>query len=99
MNSMDLVENHGSSSGSQVPMDVDVEDQVQLPAVVPPVVLDRERAMSVPPRFNQFTVGYVYAAEMMEHLSIHGHPEQPERISRILSAIVEKHLHTRMKRI
>lgn len=98
MNSADPTENQDSGSVADIPMDVDVEE-IQLPVVVPSVTLEPQRATSLPPRFDQFTVGYVYAAEMMEHLSLHGHPEQPERISRILAAIVAEHLHTRMKRI
>jgi histone deacetylase 6 len=98
MDSMEPAENQSSGSVADLPMDVDVDD-IELPVVVPTVTLDPQRATSLPPRFDQFTVGYVYAAEMMEHLSMHGHPEKPERIARILSAIVAEHLHTRMKRI
>jgi histone deacetylase 6 len=94
MNSIDPDGNQPSGSVSDTPMDID--EEIQPPVIVS---IDPPRASSLPPRFDQFTVGYIYAAEMMEHLAIHGHPEAPERISRILAAIVAEHLHTRMKRI
>jgi histone deacetylase 6 len=50
-----------------------------------------------PPK--QHTVGYVYSADMLLHVSLHGHPEQPDRISRILEAIQGANLLSKMKQI
>ncbi|KIM64995.1 hypothetical protein SCLCIDRAFT_113779 [Scleroderma citrinum Foug A] len=46
-----------------------------------------------------YTVGYVYSSEMLLHSSLHGHPEQPERISRIRKAIQDAKLLSKMKQI
>ncbi|KII92267.1 hypothetical protein PLICRDRAFT_172376 [Plicaturopsis crispa FD-325 SS-3] len=46
-----------------------------------------------------YTVGYVYSIEMMVHECLTGHPEQPERISRIMEAIKSAGLYTKMRRI
>lgn len=48
---------------------------------------DGPRASSVPLHQSEFTVGYVYSTEMTSHFSPHGHPEDPERISRIYHAL------------
>jgi histone deacetylase 6 len=48
---------------------------------------------------SKFTVGYVYSTEMMQHYSPWGHPEKPERISRIMQIIKEAHYHDKMKRL
>jgi hypothetical protein len=55
------------------------------------------RASSVPLRHPEFTVGYVYSAEMTQHFSLNGHPEAPARISRIWESIVSAHYHLKMK--
>jgi histone deacetylase 6 len=86
----------GEPSG--LPMDVDTEERPPV-SLAQPLTLSPTRASSLPPQFDQFTVGYVYATEMMQHASTHGHPEQPERISRILGRIIEERLHKKMKRI
>ena len=73
------------------PMDVD--DQETSP---PP----RPRAQSEPFRApKQFTVGYVYSMDMLIHASLHGHPEQPDRISKIFQAIQGATLIQKMKHI
>lgn len=47
------------------------------------------RASSLPPVLSlpSSQVGYVYSSKMMLHSCIDGHPEQPERISKIHSAL------------
>jgi histone deacetylase 6 len=61
--------------------------------------LEPLRASSVPVHLPDFTVGYVYSSEMMQHYSPQGHPEQPARISRIMDAIKAAHYHVKMKRL
>ncbi|KAL4078462.1 hypothetical protein V8B97DRAFT_1865803 [Scleroderma yunnanense] len=58
------------------------------------------RAQSEPyGKLPVYTVGYVYSSEMLLHSSLHGHPEQPERISRIRKAIQDAKLLSKMKQI
>ncbi|KAG2345481.1 histone deacetylase clr3 [Suillus weaverae] len=81
-------------------MDVDGEEyhqnQVSIQRSLSPV----QRASSVPHRLPHFTVGYVYSQDMMLHSSATGeHPEQPERISRIRTAIRDANLLQKMKQI
>lgn len=81
-------------------MDVDGEEyhqnQVSIQRSSSPV----QRASSVPHRLPHFTVGYVYSQDMMLHSSATGeHPEQPERISRIRTAIRDANLLQKMKQI
>jgi len=57
------------------------------------------RASSLPLHLPDFTVGYVYSTEMMQHYSSQGHPEDPQRISRIMQAIQAAHYHIKMKRL
>lgn len=72
-------------------MDVDDEQQSR------PLTL---RAQSEPYQtLPSYKVGYVYSSEMLIHSSLHGHPEQPERISRIRKAIQDAKLLSRMKQI
>lgn len=71
-------------------MDVDPQQSTStIPSrLLPPTV---PRAASVPLQGSQpsgFTVGYVYSSEMTSHFSPQGHPEQPERISRIYQTLV-----------
>lgn len=84
------------------PMDVD-DDETQITPVRvqrPPSPAPRPRAQSVPLHVpKQFTVGYVYSMDMLLHASLHGHPEQPNRISRIFDAIQGAHLISKMKQI
>jgi histone deacetylase 6 len=91
------MDNASSQAQPDCPMDVDQgEDQhssVQWSAT------ESLRASSVPLRPSEFTVGYVYSSEMMQHYSPQGHPEQPERISRIMQAIKDAHCHMKMKRL
>ncbi|KAL0956532.1 hypothetical protein HGRIS_002673 [Hohenbuehelia grisea] len=80
-------------------MDVDMEEpRPSLPVLpkLPAVTSQTMRASSLP-RTPGPSVGYVYSAEMSQHFSPSGHPERPERISRIWSAIVAEELHTRMR--
>lgn len=60
---------------------------------------DSPRASSLPLHSFDFTVGYVYSSEMMQHYDPYGHPEQPERISRIMETIRAAHCHDKMKRL
>ncbi|KAG9316543.1 histone deacetylase clr3 [Chiua virens] len=86
------------------PMDVDGQETQIVPArghrppsppAVPPL-----RAQSEPFQVvNEFTVGYVYSQEMLLHASVHGHPEQPDRITRIFEAILGAKLIPKMKQI
>ena len=57
------------------------------------------RASSLPAYPSQYTVGYVYSPEMMIHFSPHGHPEDPERITRIYEAIAAAGLISGMKQL
>ncbi|KAF5321404.1 hypothetical protein D9619_001742 [Psilocybe cf. subviscida] len=57
----------------------------------------RPRAMSLPSKEPEFSVGYVYSSEMMSHFSPHGHPEQPARIQQIWQTIVHDQLTKKMK--
>lgn len=60
----------------------------------------RARAQTEPYQpLPQYTVGYVYSSEMLLHSSLTGHPEQPERISRIRKAIQNEELLDKMKQI
>lgn len=84
------------------PMDVDDEETQNTPVRVqrPPSPAPRLRAQSEPFRVpKQFTVGYVYSTDMLLHASLHGHPEQPSRISRIFEAIQGANLISKMKQI
>jgi hypothetical protein len=55
------------------------------------------RASSVPLHFDRRAVGYVYSTEMMAHVCLNGHPEQPERISRIFESIRDAKYLDKMK--
>ncbi|KAN0091071.1 hypothetical protein V8E55_004637 [Tylopilus felleus] len=83
------------------PMDVDDEETQNVPVRMqrspsPP----RPRAQSEPLQPpKQYTVGYVYSMDMLIHASLHGHPEQPDRISRIYQAIRAANLISKMKHI
>lgn len=58
------------------------------------------RAQSEPYQtLPKYTVGYVYSADMLLHSSLHGHPEQPERIARIRKAFQDSKLLSKMKEI
>ncbi|KAI8994037.1 histone deacetylase complex protein [Trametes punicea] len=61
----------------------------------------RPRASSVPAtlRENAYQVGYVYSSKMMAHSCMHGHCEQPERISRIFDILNQNHCLEKMKRL
>ena len=83
------------------PMDVDDQEtdniavRVQRPSPAP-----RPRAQSEPFRVQkEFTVGYVYSMDMLIHASLHGHPEQPDRIAKIFEAINGANLISKMKHI
>jgi histone deacetylase 6 len=83
------------------PMDVDDQDTQNTPdRVQRPSPPPRPRAQSEPFRVpNEFTVGYVYSMDMLIHASLHGHPEQPDRISKIFQAIQGASLLSKMKHI
>lgn len=79
-------------------MDVDDEEtqRVRRSPSPPP----RPRAQSEPFQLRkEFTVGYVFSVDMLIHASVHGHPEQPDRISRIYHAIRGANLISKMKQI
>lgn len=57
------------------------------------------RSSSLPLHTPEFTVGYVYSAEMLAHHHPSGHPEKPERISRIWEAFIRARLLPKMKRL
>lgn len=84
------------------PMDVDDGETQSTPVRVqrPPSPPPRLRAQSEPLHVpKQFTVGYVYSVDMLIHASLHGHPEQPNRISRIFEAMQGANLISKMKQI
>lgn len=96
---MDTVMN-GQPDGA--PMDVDDQESQVIPVRVqrPPSPPPRPRAQSEPFQVpKEFTVGYVYSMDMLIHASLHGHPEQPDRISRIFEAIRGANLISKMKHI
>lgn len=70
---------------------------------VPPRVNVRRdhnmRASSEPLKPDPHTVGFVYSTEMMFHFSPSGHPETPERISRIHAALNDARCLAQMKRL
>lgn len=79
-------------------------DDVQPPAARlpqrPPSPAPRPRAQSEPFQVPaQFTVGYVYSVDMLLHVSLHGHPEQPGRIAKIFDALKGANLISKMKQI
>ncbi|KAL1942417.1 hypothetical protein VTO73DRAFT_6019 [Trametes versicolor] len=61
----------------------------------------RIRASSMPAtlRANAYHVGYVYSSKMMSHSCVHGHCEQPERISRIFDILNQNDCLKKMKRL
>lgn len=61
----------------------------------------RLRASSMPAtlRANAYHVGYVYSSKMMSHSCVHGHCEQPERISRIFDILNQNDCLKKMKRL
>lgn len=98
----------GSKSGSIPPaedrMDVDTETldtgraSNKNAAAVP---APRVRASSMPLtlRESAYQVGYVYSSKMMAHSCVHGHCEQPERISRIFDILNQSGCLEKMKRL
>jgi histone deacetylase 6 len=84
------------------PMDVDSEENraTVVRARRPPSPVPRSRAQSEPFQVpEQLAVGYVYSTDMLLHASLHGHPEQPDRISKIFAAIHGANLTSKMKHI
>lgn len=86
-------------------MDVDTDDYIlqdvvrptpALPARSPPPPVRHSSEPYHPPRY---TVGYVYAIDMMIHISINGHPEAPQRIQRIMEAFQAEDMDRKMKRL
>ncbi|KAL6305042.1 histone deacetylase complex protein [Sparassis latifolia] len=59
------------------------------------------RASSLPPSLKtpEIQVGYVYSTKMMMHSCVHGHEEQPERISRIFDILKDASCLTKMRRL
>jgi len=80
-------------------MDVDDHPSASNPSFVASAFLDRPRASSVPLHPDNYTVGYVFSSEMTSHFSPHGHPENPERIKRIHSALTAARHTEKMKRL
>ncbi|KAI0674933.1 histone deacetylase complex protein [Trametes maxima] len=63
--------------------------------------IHRPRALSVPATLKEdaYQVGYVYSSKMMSHTCVHGHCEQPERISRIFDILNQNRCLERMKKL
>ncbi|KAI0773740.1 histone deacetylase complex protein [Fomes fomentarius] len=82
-------------------MEVDSQPGPSKGPSTPSSVEPRPRAASVPAtlRANAYQVGYVYSSKMMTHSCAHGHPEQPERISRIFDILKENDCLVRMKQL
>lgn len=96
----------GPSSRTSDAMDVDMDAPPKLSnpntsiQARPPVSVRAPpgpRATSVPINPPDYTVGFVYSTEMTSHFSPHGHPEDPNRITRIWQAIVGKRYTQKMK--
>ncbi len=92
------------SNGDTTPtdlMEVDSQPGPSKGPSTPPSVEPRPRAASVPAtlRANAYQVGYVYSSKMMTHSCAHGHPEQPERISRIFDILKDNDCLVRMKQL
>ncbi|KAH7927131.1 Arginase/deacetylase [Leucogyrophana mollusca] len=81
-------------------MDVDNEDtqESHAPSIHRPSS-PVQRASSVPFNSPSYRVGYVYSSDMMLHSSSHGHPEQPDRITRIRNTIRDRGLLSKMKQL
>lgn len=90
-------------AGPSTEMAMDVDEQVTQVTPVPgsarSLYSQGMRASSLPIRPQEFTVGFVYSTEMMIHFDPNGHPEQPERISRIHDALEEARCLSQMKRL
>lgn len=89
-------------------MDIDDDDVLKqdvgvLAPILPPPRVPTPpaavRASSEPFRPPPYTVGYVYAVDMMIHACINGHPEDPERILRIMQAIQATGMDKQMRRL
>jgi histone deacetylase 6 len=80
-------------------MDVDVQPGTSAAAMAASSSIDHPRASSVPLHPSHYTVGYVFSSEMTSHFSPHGHPEDPERIKRIHSALISARHTEKMKRL
>jgi histone deacetylase 6 len=78
---------------------MDIEEDVPVSVPIRQRCTSDMRASSLPIKPEEYTVGYVYSLEMMIHYSRHGHPEQPERISRIHDALGEAKCLSKMKRL
>jgi histone deacetylase 6 len=82
-------------------MDVDKEISVEQKVEQNPdatSIVQKPRASSLPLKYPDFTVGYVYSSEMMSHFSPQGHhPEQPQRIQRIWMALRSGQMTDKMK--
>jgi histone deacetylase 6 len=85
-----------STDGMDVDKDVSMEQKDGQRAVSS--IVQKPRASSVPIKYPDFSVGYVYSSEMMSHFSPQGHhPEQPQRIQRIWVALKSGQLTEKMK--
>jgi histone deacetylase 6 len=78
---------------------MDVDDSAQPTVISEDTGHERPRASSEPLVAPNYTVGYVYASEMLGHFSPLGHPEKPLRISRIHDILKVNSLLKKMKRI
>ena len=74
-------------AGDNADMDVDGPITAPPARTIPSNSMDAPRASSVPLRPPEYTVGYIFSTEMTSHFSPHGHPEDPERITRIYQAL------------
>ncbi|KAI0644758.1 histone deacetylase complex protein [Trametes meyenii] len=83
-------------------MDVDGQSQDHQHVVNTAFDIPRpRRALSMPAtlRENAYQVGYVYSSKMMSHTCVHGHCEQPERISRIFDILNQNQCLEKMKKL
>jgi hypothetical protein len=97
---MNSVPNPSATTGVETDGEVGFSQGDVTPSTpqVPPSPIPM-RASSVPHRLIEYTSGYVYSTEMMSHMCLKGHPEQPDRISRIFQAIKDANYITRMKQL
>jgi histone deacetylase 6 len=90
------------ASPSRDIMDVEYNGSRQVTASQDKVsYLPRPRASSEPleSKHLEYTIGYVFHPQMMSHICVDGHPEQPQRITAIYSILQENGLLDKMKHI
>lgn len=73
-----------------------ISSELAVPAQPDPVL---PKANSIPNGLLRYTVGYVYATDMLMHFKKDGHPEQPQRIRQILETLTLNGLTPKMKEL